>query len=153
MLTQIILPSLMFAVSTASDASSSICSNLTEEAINIWSDMSESHNAQQLLATAQNSIANDHLISQVIANEMIIVNGVILDQNSSDTVEYNFEQSQIVDSFFIEPHQRTSPLLRHQSCSSDSAIDKAATSPMLNDSSDEVYIFKKLEELGTRTEY
>lgn len=144
----------MFTASEPSDASSTICSNsLSCEAGNNWSDLSESHNAQRLLATAQNSIVNNHLISQVIANDMVIVNGVNLDQNSSDTVEYNFEQSQIVDSFFIEPHQRTSPLLRHQSCSSDSAIDKAATSPMLNDSSDEVYIFKKLEELGTRTEY
>lgn len=126
-------------MSTASDASSSICSNsLTDEAINIWPDMAESHNAQQLLDTAQNSIAGDHLINQVIANEMVVVNGVILDQSSSHIVEYNFEESQMVDSFFIKPNQRTSPLLRLQSCSSDSAIDKAATSPIFNDSPKEV---------------
>lgn len=125
----------MFTASEPSDASSTICSNsLSCEAGNNWSDLSESHNAQRLLAAAQNSIVNNHLISQVIANDMVIVNGVILDQSSCDTVENNFEQRQIVDSFFND--QRASPLLRHQSC--DSAIDKTVTSPMLNDSSNEV---------------
>lgn len=129
----------VIAVSTTSDASSSVCSNsITDEAANMWSDIIGAQNAQQLLATAQHSIANDHLIGQVIANDMIIVNGVLLDQNSSDTVEYNFERSQIVDSFFIESHQSASPLLRHQSPCSDSPIDTTITSPMLNDSSNEV---------------
>lgn len=129
----------MIAGSTASEASSSVCSSsITDETANMWSDMNGTQSAQQLLASAQHSIANDHLIGQVIANDMVIVNGVLLDQNSSDTVEYNFERRQIVDSFFIESHQSASPLLRHQSPCSDSPIDTTITSPMLNDSSNEV---------------
>lgn len=122
-------------MSTTSDASSSVCSNsLTDDAVNIWSDLSDT---QQLLATAQNAIANDHLIGQVMANDMVIVNGGILDQTSSDTVEYDFEHSQIVDSFLIEP-QGASPLLRHHTHSSDSSMNTSVTSPMLNNSSTEV---------------
>lgn len=127
------------AVSTASDVSSSMCSNsVTDETVNIWPDLNETHGAQQLLATAQNAIANDHLINQVDANDMVIVNGVILDQNSTDSVEYDFEHSQIVDSFFTEPHQSASPLLQHHTHPNDSSIAKGVTSPMLNDTSTEV---------------
>lgn len=126
-------------VSTASEASSSLCSNgINEETSNIWSDLNDAQNAH-LLTTTQNPMSNDNLehelISDIITNDMVIINGIILNHSNSDLIECSFEKSQIADSFFIE-HQSDPQLQRHQIHSSASAIGTA----ILNDSSNEVYI-------------
>lgn len=136
----------MLAVSSASDGSSSICSNsgINDETKNVWSDIhgiNNTHFMQSLQNAVQNERLEHELINDVITNDLIIINGADLDHSDNDIIRCNFTKSngQTIDSYFVDQHLDQESHQQHLPGANESGlIESSISAAILNDSSNEV---------------
>lgn len=134
------------AVSSTSDGSSSICSanGLNDDAPKpiSWSTISGLTNAH-FIQSLQNVVHNsDHLnpdlISDVITNDMIIINGADLDQSDNEMIHCNFDKTPsqtTIDSYFADQESQQHHLT---GANENVLIESNLSTAILNDSSNEV---------------
>lgn len=127
-------------MSSASDGSSSMCSGngITDDTKNMWSEIhgiTNSHFMQSLHNSVHQEQLEHELISDVITNDLVIINGADLDQSSNDMIRCNFDKtSQTIESYFVdhESHKQHLP-----GANGNVLIESSITAAILNDSSND----------------
>lgn len=96
------------------------------------------------MQTLQNAVQNqDHqlshgLISDVITNDLVIINGADLDQSDNEMIQCNFDKtnSQTIESYFVDQESQQQHHL--PGANENVLIESSITAAILNDSSNEV---------------
>lgn len=92
---------------------------------------------QSLHSSVHHEQLEHELISDVITNDLVIINGSDLDQSSNDMIRCNFDRSnsQTIDRYFVdhESHKQHLP-----GANENGLVESSITAAILNDSSNEV---------------
>lgn len=127
-------------MSSASDGSSSICSgNGITDDTKMWSEihgLTNAHFMQSLHNSVHHEQLEHELISDVITNDLVIINGTDLDQSSNDMIRCSFDKtSQTIESYFVDQDSHKQHL---PSANGNVLVESSITAAILNDSSNEV---------------
>ncbi|XP_031616845.1 uncharacterized protein LOC116336834 [Contarinia nasturtii] len=138
-------------LSSASDGSTFICSakGFSDDTKNMWAEISHTN----LIRSLQNSVHHEELeqdlISNVITNDLVIINGTELDHSESETIRCNFDKSnsQSIESYFVDQHLDHDSQKQHVlSANGNVSIESSITTAILNDSSNETFIKSDLDQ-------
>lgn len=117
---------------------------MSDETRAVWSEITGITNAQ-FMQSLQNAVHNEQLnqdlISDVITNDMIIINGADLDHSDNEMIHCNFDKtnSQTIDSYFVDQPLDQEQQQQHlPGANGNVLIESNITTAILNDSSNEV---------------
>lgn len=135
-----------YIVVSSSDGSSSICSGngLNDDAKNMWSDidgLTNTHFMQSIENSVHHEQLEHELISDVITNDLVIINGADLDQTDNEMIRCNFTKSnsQTIDSYFVDQQLEHESQQQHLPGANENVlVESNMTAAILNDSSNEV---------------
>lgn len=118
---------------------------MNEDAKNMWSEIDGLTNTH-FMQSIENSVHSEHLehelISDVITNDLVIINGTDLEQTDSDMIRCNFTKSngQTIDSYFVDQQLDQESQQQHllPDANENVLVESNMTAAILNDSSNEV---------------
>lgn len=133
-------------MSSTSDGSSSMCSvsGLNDDTKNMWSELhglSNTHFMQSIQNSVHHEQLEHELISDVITNDLVIINGADLDQSENEMIHCNFTKSnsQTIESYFVDQQLDQESQQQHlPSANENVLVESNMTAAILNDSSNEV---------------
>lgn len=110
----------------------------------MWSEI-QGISHSNLIQSIQNSVHHEQLehdlMSNVIANDLVIINGTEMDHTESETIRCNFDKSnsQSIESYFVDQHLDHESQKQHLlSANGNVSIESNISAAILNDSSNEV---------------
>lgn len=132
-------------MSSASDGSSSICSGggMNDDSKNMWSEIHGITNTN-FMQSLQNSVHHEQLehelISDVITNDLVIINASDLDHSENEMIRCNFDKtnSQIIENYFVDQRLDQESQKQHLLGANENVLVESSIASVLNDSSNDV---------------